>query len=149
MNRSTPVAFAIVGVAVALLLWLEPMHREEIALTVSSTTITAGSYDTLESPRGSAYLVPSDKDLYITAWTGNPHVDASTDFTLEIGYGDTSVSNSATAPTGATVVYALSWRAADGPPEPQDAWIPIPGGTYPFVRPVGAAGAFSATGQVD
>ena len=149
MTNYSVVAFALTMSAVTLLLWLAPPPKDPaVALTTSSSAITAGNYDTLESPRGSAYMAPEDKGLYIIAWTGNPHVNPSTDFTLEIGYGDTVVSNSSSAPTGATVVYAVTWRSADGHAEPREAWIPIPSGKYAFIRPVGAAGAFSAVGNV-
>ena len=148
MSRFTPVAFAIVGVSVVLLLWLAPQRQEIVALTIGSSIVSAGSYDSLESPRGTAYVTPTDRTLVISSWVGAPQTAASSDFTIEIGYADSAVADSSTAPAGATVVYATSWRTADGTLVHEGGWIPIPGGKYVFVRPVGGSIVFSATGTV-
>ena len=119
--------------------------NELVALTNSQDTLTADNYDSFESPRGTDYVVPTDRTLYITSVHGLPHAAASTDQHFHIGYGDDGVDNSVSAPTNAVVVCDWSWEAADGPPAVLPLYCPIPEGKYPFIQGTGA-GNYQATG---
>lgn len=118
-----------------------------VSLTNSQDTLTAGNYDSFESPRGTDYTVPVGQTLHVIAFIGHPEVAASTSQVFVIGYGDNAVDNSAGAPTNAIVVCALTWEAVDSAPAQVPLFCPIPGGKYPFVVSTGA-GNFQATGLV-
>ena len=118
-----------------------------VALTNSQDEITAGYYDSFESPRGTDYTVPAGETLYVVSFIGLPEVAASADQVFVIGYGDSAVNNSAGAPTNAIVVCALTWETIDGVPAQVPLFCPIPAGKYPFVVSSGA-GNFQATGTV-
>lgn len=118
-----------------------------VALTNSQDEITAGYYDSFESPRGTDYTVPAGDTLYVVSFIGLPEVASSADEVFVIGYGDTAVNNSVGAPTNAVVVCALTWEAVDSVPAQVPLFCPIPAGKYPFIVSSGA-GNFQATGMV-
>ena len=118
-----------------------------VALVNSASPVTAGNYDTYESPRGTDYQVPTGQTLYITQLTGSPQVATSTSETLTVGYGDTAVGDSTAAPDSAVVVFVTSWESVDGAPARLDVFVPVPAGKYPFVLPSGASNV-QATGLV-
>ncbi len=103
------------------------------ALVNSTSPVTADYYDSYESPQGTDYVVPAGQTLYITSLQGHPLAAAATSTTVRIGYGDTAVNATTTAPTAATVVYTITFRTNDDPPAPYAVFIPIPTGKYPFM----------------
>lgn len=106
---------------------------ETVALVSSASPIAAGNYDSLDSPRGTDYQVPAGQTLYIAQLLGAPHTTAALDTTLSIGYGDTAVADSTSAPDALVIVFSTTYRAADGPPLPVEVFVPVPAGKYPFV----------------
>jgi hypothetical protein len=162
MRPSTQFALFLVAVALAVVLAVQGQaigwwqvgggwsrSANGVALVSSTTPVTGGRYDSLESPRGTDYQVPAGQTLYITNWIGTPQMASGSSFTLEIGYGDTAVNNSVAAPTTPIVVYAVSWRTADGPPVNRSTWIEVPAGKYPFVRPVDGDAVVFVTGTAE
>jgi len=104
-----------------------------IALTNSQVTLTAGHYDTFESPRGTDYQVDSGQTLYIIEIKGTPVASASTDTRITIGYGDDAVDNSPNPATKAVIVFEMSFRTQDGLEQLMPVWVPIPTDKYPWV----------------
>lgn len=110
-----------------------------VNLVSSTSPVTAGRYDTLQSPRGSAYSVPADRTLYLGSILGTPHASASLDTTITLGYANAAVSNSSAAPDTPVIVFSYTYRTADGALLPADIFVPIPEGKYPFTfvdRPI-------------
>lgn len=148
------IGLAIIVLAIVLAVWTRPTYHigrandtnpDNIVGLVSSTTpVDADNFDSWQSPRGTDYQVPSDKTTYITDITGFPQV-TSGNIVMEIGYGDEAVSNSASAPTGATVVWSATWAAEAGSLQALDVWAEIPAEKYPFVH-LDQQGAIQATG---
>lgn len=115
-------------------------------LVTSQEDVTSGRYDTLESPRGTDYVVPAGKTLYIGKLQGGTGQASGANGRIEIGYGDDGVADSVSAPTNALVVYQIRHRTSDGlRPWDEDVWIPIPAGKYPYVR-LGGAGNLTVVG---
>lgn len=119
--------------------------QNTVALTNSVSTVTANRYDTFESPRGTDYQVPSGQTLYINNLVGHHTTHGSAHASVQIGYGSTGVSNSATAPADAVIVFSYTEHDHDVQVEPIDVWIPIPAGMYPFLLVDQGAG-YQATG---
>ena len=152
-----PVGLLVAGFVVGALLVTADTWRfgtttskdpsDAVALT-TSTLVTAGQWDTLQSPQTVDYQVPAGKTLVITTWQGSIHAAAGTNVRLEIGYGDAAVGNSATSPTGAVVVYETSWVTADGAPAEHAVWVPVPAEKYPFIQPHGGDLSLAAVGAV-
>ena len=153
MREGLPMVLLVL--AAGLLVWISGaagrLNAENpgamVALVNSQDILTANSYDSFESPRGTDYQVPAGQTIYITNLLGFPHSPASTSEHFHIGYGDTAVNDSVAAPTNAIIVCDYSWESADGPPAPVPMFCPIPAGKYPFVQPSGD-GNFQATGEV-
>lgn len=120
-------------------------HEAAVALTNTQYDLTAFRYDTYQAPRGSAYRVPAGKTLYLVQIAGRPKTASSTPVDLQMGYADEAVADSISAPTGARVVWEVSWVAVNGPPDPIDVMVPIPEGKYPWVR-ASSTGNYQATG---
>jgi len=96
----------------------------------------AGNYDTFEE-RGSDYVVPTGKKFYITriSYTGKYNAGG-----IEIGYGDTGVGNSASAPTnfvsltGANAATKSVFATEAHLPKQFDCWFEVPAGKYPCLH---------------
>ena len=147
-SKAAGVAVAL-GLAAFFILWMQ-MNRftkddvtvgalglsggrsvEVITLINSSTSTPAlGRYDSLDSPRSTNYTVPTGQSLYVYAvgWTNA----TSTPLTLLIGYGDTKVQNSASAPTNLVVQYSATGQA-NGEPMLLPMTVAIPAGKIPVV----------------
>lgn len=110
-----------------------------VTLTNQSGAVTASRYDTLESPQGTGYQVGSGKTLYINRWQGWPDTTGLTIVNIRIGYGDTVVHNSVSAPTNAITVYDATFPANSSPTgAPFPVFIPIPAGKYAWASINGA-----------
>ena len=115
------------------------------ALVGTAAEITGARYDSFDSPRGTSYSVTAGKTLYISKVQGTVTVAEGSTSTIQIGYGDDHVENSAGAPTTAVAV----WNTTAFFRGPQlidiDVWIPIPAGKFPYVVAAGTH-TFSVTG---
>jgi len=157
VTPSTPFAAIAIVIGLVLMLFAVPSITigsgiegplsDFVALTNSQDTLTAARYDSYESPRGTDYVVPAGKTLYIVSFIGWPEIAPSTDEVFDIGYGDDAVNNSASPPTNAIVVCDITWEGVDSNPVQTPLFCPIPAGKYPFVYSSGA-GNFQATGTV-
>ena len=102
---------------------------------------TVAYYDTFEE-RGVDYAVAAGKKFYITRVTFTAKYNAGG---IEIGYGDTGVGNSASAPTnfvsltGANAAIKSVFGAEAHLPKQMDCWFEIPTGKYPCLHVNGAA----------
>lgn len=110
-----------------------PCSRSQIRdlrLNVAST-----KYQTLLDHTDTAYVVPANKVLYIVAAYGGAG-SSSNAGQFSLGYGDTNVSNSASAPTngkGLGALYSVVEPASAGTiiPATLDILAIIPAGKYP------------------
>lgn len=102
-------------------------------LSNSQIQVTSERYDTLESPEGTDYQVPTGKTLYITKLQVGSGATSGTFFILDVGYGDDGVANSASAPTNRKVVYRTIYMQGAGLRGDLDVFIPIPAGKYPYI----------------
>src|SRR3990167_3544913 len=155
-SKEAGVAIAL-GLAAFFILWMQ-MYRftkddltigalglsggrsvEVITLINSSTSTPAlGRYDSLDSPRSTNYTVPTGQSLYVYAvgWTNA----TSTPLTVLLGYGDTKVKNSTSAPTNLVVQYAATGQA-NGEPMLLPMTVAIPAGKIPVVY-IGGTGSY-------
>jgi len=119
---------------------------ELIALTNSQAEIPASYYDTLESPNGTDYQVPSGATLYLGAFMGLAQAAAGTNVTIEVGYGDDAVAATSTAPTFAVPVARWTYVTANGVDGLlQVVWAAIPADKYVYAR-VSQPGNWQVTG---
>lgn len=109
-----------------------PDHDSVVSLVNSTVPVDANSYDSYQLPRGTDYVVPEDKRLVITEILGGP-LGNQDDTHLNIGYGDTSVSNDASAPDNEVIAFSTTWSAAEGQMDSVHSWISIPEGKRPFL----------------
>lgn len=147
MSKWTPLALAIVLVFVAFLWASTPSWEVNditfrnparmIALVNSENPVTAGRYDTFESPRGTDYQVPAAGPIYLVQFHGTPLASVNAAIHVEIGYGDDAVSNSIAAPTNAVIVWNVAYPSADGLSLPVSVHLEIPAGKYPFIVSTG------------
>lgn len=101
-----------------------------------SATSTDGAYDSMDSPLGSSYSVPSGRSLLLGALAVT--ADATSTITVTIGYGDTHVEASTSTPAGAVTLAEYVLPAAAGH-ERMPLTGAIPAGGHPWVQISGTA----------
>jgi len=119
------------------------------ALLVLTAHATGGQYDTLRN-NGTAYQVTTGKTLYIFAIDGTSQASATLVY-CQFGYGDTSVSDSAAAPTNSVLRRAggiAQWAqelvfAPSTPNNIKLCNITVPASKYPYFLPQGGAAAMT------
>lgn len=112
---------------------------------------TVAYYDTFEE-RAVDYVVPAGKKFYITRITYTGKYNAGG---IEIGYGDTGVGNSASAPTnfvsltGANAATKSVFGTEAHLPKQMDCWFEIPAGKYPCLHVNTSADGACVVGGVE
>lgn len=101
-----------------------------VGLVNSIHQVTDTRYDSLHSPRGSTYTVDAGKTLVITSIDGGTSTKASK-LEIHIGYASTAVTNSATAPSDAIIVFDAFIEQAI---QDLDCACSIPAGMIPFMQ---------------
>jgi hypothetical protein len=117
-----------------------------VTLTSSVNSITDNYYDTYQTPRGTDYLVPAGKKLYVTHLEGNVIKGAGNE-RIMLGYSTATVSNSASAPTGAVIMVNFTFEESDVNTKRHAVTFVVPGGFYPFIH-IDGGGAIQATGYL-
>ena len=116
------------------------------SLVNSARGLTADRYDTFEAPRGTDYVVPAGKTLYITKLQGNGNIPTANIIVVWVGYGDDGVADSVTAPTNSKTLSQIQAMQGNGYMMDLDVWLPIPAGKYPWVSFNQATWNFQAYG---
>lgn len=116
------------------------------ALVGSAKNLNSGRYDTFESPRGTDYVVPAGKTLYITRVMGGHQLTGGSAADLGIGYGDTGVGDDPSAPTNAKMLWQVTFFTVNGLNVDVEVFLPVPAGKYPFALATGAGWGLSVFG---
>lgn len=116
-------------------------------LTNSQQDIGSSRYDTLETPRGTDYQVPTGKTFWITKVIGGTTDGAAGVAGVAIGYGNSGVANSVAAPTNSFVMAEIDHRFGGELLVNIDVLIPIPAGNYPWVQSRNAASNWTIFGM--
>ena len=111
------------------------------ALVNSQILVTAGRYDSFESPEGTPYQVDTS-NTYIVSLIGKP-IDSGFAANASIGYGDDAVQNSLVAPTNSVLVWDITFKNINGG-EGFDILVEIPIDKYPWIKFVGSSYNFTA-----
>ncbi len=121
----TGVTFNIGGITLDL-----PDAQGRITTLVNPTlNIASGRYDSLDSPLGTDFIVPADREFHVT--DGDmPHDPPES--VISFGWGDTHVENSVAAPTNDVIAFRISLD--DNSPDEFSMHVIVPAGKYPFVR---------------
>ena len=117
-----------------------------VTLTNSVNQITDDYYDTYETPRGTDYLVPTGKTLYVTHLEGN-NLKGAAHERIMLGYSTDTVTNSATPPTGAVIMVNFTFEESDISDIHEDIFMVVPAGNYPWIH-LDGGGAVQATGYL-
>lgn len=94
---------------------------------------TGGNYDSLDSPRGSTFST-ADTLFRILSFHFDPNTVGAT---IEIGYGDDAVADSAAPPTANQVVFSQTLSGSMSATTP--VFIPVPRNKVPYARISGVA----------
>ncbi len=108
-----------------------------VSLNTTTTGLGNGNYETFAEPQGTPYQVPAGKELLI--YEGHFVDDGNQPTTYEIGYGDTAVTNSASAPTNLVLGVSVSLANAGTSPD-HSFFQTVPAGKYPVFQFTGGTG---------
>lgn len=100
-------------------------------ITLFADASVANYYDTMDSPVGTPYVVPGGKTLYICAFDQYP---TGAGHAFYIGYANTSVNDSASAPTTPIQVTGSYPGAVGNTRYSANIVAKIPTGKYPFIQ---------------
>lgn len=150
-------ALAVVGAVIAAFFYMIPVIDigrsltvrdldSVITLTSSVDSITDDNYDTYQTPRGTDYLVPAGKTLYITHLEGNA-IKGTGNERILLGYSTDTVSNSASPPTGGVIMVNFTFEESNIGTEGHEVNFFVPGGFYPYIH-IDGGGAIQATGYL-
>jgi hypothetical protein len=106
-----------------------------VTLQPPTDQLTTGRYDSFDSPVGTSYAVPAGKTLLIVG--GDAPDESGSPALYSVGYGDTHVENSVSAPTNPVVI--TKFTVTEGARE-LALWAEIPSGKFPFVFFDGGSG---------
>ena len=105
---------------------------DQVVSLTTQSAVPSGSYDSLDSPEGTTYTVPQNRELVIcSALTLSA---SSTVTSFEIGYGDTAVSATTTAPTAAVLMASIPSPADDAVLPVSSILGAVPAGRIPWAR---------------
>lgn len=110
-----------------------PEYTWENMLSLTTTaSVPSGYYDSLGSPAGSPYTVPSGHELLLCGVEGI--ATAATSTLLQIGYADTAVSATSTPPAVPVVITNLAVPAVNDWIKTETFVGVVPAGKIPWGR---------------
>jgi hypothetical protein len=110
------------------------------ALTVlASKTVSGANYQTLFGNDFANYVVPANKQLRIVGVKSASYVSSATYANFKVGYGDTAVNASGSAPTNPVSIELFTNFSSTGIEKYHSCNLIVPTGKYPFVGDLSAS----------